>query len=176
MAGVTETKVVQVTLLDSEGYSSSLNIDDPKTNLSLNTIKDTFATAISEGWLYNSKGRKIVGVDKATYSQSIKTPINGGEVSATPSSLNITTGNSGTVNISGATPTSAIVVDSTVVATSGTGNFLWRNSEIDGQVVTIKFTTNGTGSIHFEGNATLQIWFGADKIDIPITVNITVMG
>lgn len=171
----TETNVVQVTLLDSAGYVRSLNLDNPKNNLTLNEIKDAFQIPIVNGWLMGKNG-PVIEVQKANYSQSIKTPINGGEVAVTPSSLNITTGNSGVVNVSGAIPTSAIIVDSNITATSGSGSFLWRNSEIDGQVVTIKFTTNGTGSMHFDGNATLQIWFGADKIDIPVTVNISVMG
>lgn len=171
---MTETNVVQITLLDAAGYARTINIDYPRNNLTLNEIRNVFQIPIANRWLMG-KNDVVVEVQKAQYSQSIKTAIGGGEVTATPSSLNITTGNSATVEISGANPTSAIIVNSNVVATSGSGTFLWRNSEINGQTITVKFTADGSGNMHFEGSATLQIWFGADKIEIPITVNITIM-
>ena len=162
-------------MLDSAGYARSLNIDNPKSNLTLNQIKDAFQVPIANGWLMGKNG-VIVEVQKAQYSQSIKIPIAGGEISVTPSSLTIENGSSWSVTVSGANPTSAIIVDSNVTESSGSANFYWITPEIDGQTVTITAYNNAssTGQHTFTGTATLQIWFGADKINVPITVNLSI--
>lgn len=89
MAGQTTTSVVQVTVTDSGGYSKSFNLEYPKQNLTLNQIKAAFQPAIDGGWWLGSKGDPIVAVSKATYSTSTKIEIAGGEITFTPSTLNM---------------------------------------------------------------------------------------
>lgn len=83
----TETKVAQVTLKDSSERNTTINIDNPKDDLSLNQIKAAFAPAINGGWLLANNGSQITEVVEAKYNQVIKTQINGLPVTISPSSL-----------------------------------------------------------------------------------------
>lgn len=176
---ITETSVVQVTLLDAAGYAKSLNLDNPKSGLTLNQIREAFQSAIAGRWLYG-RSDIVVEVQKATYSQSIKTPIGGGEAVITPNSANITDGttNPFTFSVEGGTPTAANIINSTVTSSDAShGDWIWLDPVVDSDPVQISGVAYGQVIGHtcvYAGTATLQIWFGASKINIPITVNISI--
>lgn len=176
MAGQTTTSVVQVTVTDSGGYSKSFNLEYPKQNLTLNQIKAAFQPAIDGGWWLGSKGDPIVAVSKATYSTSTKIEIAAGEVSVTPASWALNRIPTQVFTVENATPTALNVVNSNVVPDSGSTTWQWYALNIDGQTVSVSGTAFNltSGSMHYSGTATLQIWFGSSKVDVPITVDVTV--
>lgn len=83
----TTTSVVQITVIDEGGYTKTFNIDEPKDNLSLNTIKNALQPAIDGRWWLGNSGSPITGLKSANYSTSTKVQIEGGEVIITPSEL-----------------------------------------------------------------------------------------
>lgn len=161
----TETKVAQVTLKDSSERNTTINIDNPKDDLSLNQIKAAFAPAINGGWLLANNGSQITEVVEAKYNQVIKTQINGLPVTVSPASINTTMSSTDTtkataVNISNGTAVSAIcdVYDNNLatntvkISSSGSSVQLWmyRLSNDAG-------TKSGTLTIFFEGNGQVQV-------------------
>lgn len=158
----TETKVAQVTLKDQDDRNRTINIDNPKDDLSLNQIKAAFAPAINGGWLLASNGSPITEVVEAKYNQVIKTQINGLPVTVFPSSLSLTIGaniksTSGSVTISNGIAVSAMCDVSDNNATN--------TVKISGNTVQLdmyRLTNNsdsksGTLTIFFEGNGQVQV-------------------
>ncbi len=72
---MTETNVVEITVLDSENYERTFRIDNPKSNLTLAQVQAAFATPISEQWLFSSNGSRIVSVPRAVVSVTTKTKL-----------------------------------------------------------------------------------------------------
>lgn len=165
----TETKVAQVTLKDSSERNVTINIDNPKDNLSLNQIKAAFAPAISGGWLLANNGSQITEVVEAKYSQVIKTQINGLPVTVSPASLDITISTDTAI---GSSVTQSVNVSNGVpiVARCDAGNSKAINTtKIMGSRVDLLMyrlsnessSLSGTLTIYFEGDA---------KVQVPVTV------
>lgn len=173
MADVTETSVVQVTLLDAAGYARTLNLDNPKTGLTLAEIKAAFQPAISGRWLYG-RSDLVVDVQKAAYSTSTKIPIGGAEVVVTPSTLNMTT-RQGSVVVQGAVISGAYITDLQYTSTISNWEIAWRMPEVnvnDNSVTVNLYAVNGSGSTNIEGTSNLKIYFLNTSIVVPITFNI----
>lgn len=72
---MTETNVVEITVLDSDNYERTYRIDNPRDNLTLAQIQSAFATPISEQWLFASTGSRVVSVARAIVSVTTKTKL-----------------------------------------------------------------------------------------------------
>lgn len=72
---MSETQVVEIVLLDDANYEKTLRIDNPKSSLTLSTIRAAFQSAISEGWLLGKSGAAVTSIPRATITQTIKTPV-----------------------------------------------------------------------------------------------------
>lgn len=72
---MTETNVVEIILVDASNYEKSLRIDNPQEDLTLATIRQKFATVISEGWLLGKGGTPITSVARANMIVTRKTSV-----------------------------------------------------------------------------------------------------
>lgn len=176
---VTNTTVVQVTVLDTNGYSKTYNLDDPINNLTLNQIKEAFQPAIDGGWLYPRGTYPIASVKQANYSQAIKTSIDGETITIAPTSIsfNFSTASDGgsqgseTVVVSGANPTAASVVD--IISTTGSFDSLsyFAVTITDNNIVVNLMKKQGTATSSGGGTATLRVVVENRIFNIPITID-----
>lgn len=72
---MTETKTVEITVVDEGNYEKTFRLDDPKSNLTLATIRAAFQTAINEGWLLGTSGAPVISVARATQVITSKTKV-----------------------------------------------------------------------------------------------------
>lgn len=174
--GQTETKVAQVTLKDAEERNRTINIDNPKDNLSLNQIKAAFQPAIAGGWLLSSSGSAITEVVEAKYNQVIKTQINGVPVTVSPSSLtfNILASTAvgqysyETLTVTNGTIAGIICPDTTEVPNSFViSNLGYNSGKTVAGIAVVRLANSGAT---YSGNLKIII----EGSDTPITVPVTV--
>lgn len=72
---MTETNVVEITLVDESNYEKTLRLDNPRQNLTLSTIRTAFSTPINEGWLLGRSGAPVASVARAAFVVTQKTNI-----------------------------------------------------------------------------------------------------
>lgn len=174
----TTTSVVQITVVDEGGYTKTFNIDEPKENLSLNTIKNALQPAIAGRWWLGNSGAPITGLKSAAYSTSTKVQIEGGEVIITPSELsgrgpsfnNTTDVVTFTFSIEGGVPQNYMVNTSRMINSSSFYNDLTYNSETN----QITWTLNNLQpssepySRQITGSGAVYITIMNQTIEIPI--------
>lgn len=69
---MTETNVVEITVVDAENYERTFKLDNPKSNLTLAQIRTAFATAINEGWWVSASGVQITSIARAVSTVTTK--------------------------------------------------------------------------------------------------------
>lgn len=72
---MTETKTVDVTLVDSANYETTLKIDNPKDDLTMTQIRAAFQGMISAGYLLSRYGYAQATVARASLVVTTKTSI-----------------------------------------------------------------------------------------------------
>lgn len=116
MAVSTETKVVQISVLDDSNRTKTFNIDNPKNDLTFLEVQNALAPAFQGGWWYSSYGDKISKLSKVIMSTAIKVPLERGDFTYSPTSLTMsrTYSSGGTssqsITYSGATPQNVSIV------------------------------------------------------------------
>lgn len=160
MADTTNTTVVQVTVTEEGGYSKTFNLDNPKTNLTLNQIRNAFQPAITGGWLLGNNDKPIIAVERASYLEAIKTLILGEEIIITPSSLsidppnNIYGTNTGDITVTGGTIQSVSVVKTSGV---GTPDYFDVSVSFTDSVATVTVRSVNENASGFTGTVILVI-------------------
>lgn len=71
---MTETKILEVVLIDTANYEKTLRLDNPVDNVTLAQVRNAFSTAISEGWLFG-KGGFVASVARASIIETTKTTV-----------------------------------------------------------------------------------------------------
>lgn len=166
---ITQSSVVQITLVDAIGNRQSFNIDNPKSNISMNQIKAALSPAILSGYWYSKSAEQFVAVNSATVTESKKIKLDNSDVviEVTPASLNFDASQatpSGTVTVEGATVVGAYVSQ---IVTSAPNATMYATTS--GQTVTVQ--ANFPAGSPAGTTATLYIVTDARTVTVPISVS-----
>lgn len=177
---VVTTKVIQIQVLDEDGKTKTYNFENPKENLTLDQVRETFATAINGRWLLSNSSNPIISVKSANYSTAVKTYLDGAEATISPSVVNITDINKldQRVFVTGATIESTAISDitGTIDGESTTKEDWFFTYTVSGDTIFITLNMNSspsTGSKYI-GYANLYISAAGMTTTIPININIQV--
>lgn len=114
---ITQSSVVQITLVDAGGNKQSFNIDNPKDDITMSQIKTALAPAIASGFWYSKNSEAFTAVNSATVTESKKIKLDNSdvEIEITPASITFPAGTTfpadTTVSVTGATVIGAYVTD-----------------------------------------------------------------
>lgn len=72
---MTETNVVEITIVDDSNYEKNYRLDNPKDDITLSKIRSAFATPIQEGWLLGKSGGPVVAIARAQLIVTTKTAV-----------------------------------------------------------------------------------------------------
>lgn len=164
---ITQSSVVQITLVDAIGNRQSFNIDNPKSNISMSQIKAALAPAISSGFWYSKSAEQFVAINSATVTESKKIKLDNSDVviEVTPASLTLNneTSPKGTVTVEGATVMGAYISQ---LVTTGTNATMYATTS--GQTVTVNANFPSGGA---QGTtATLYIVTDARTVTVPVSI------
>ena len=83
-------KNVEIQLIDNDARTTTIKLDNPKTNITKPEIITVFSTAISNNWLLSNYGNPIQGIGQVQLTTSEKILLEGDPVYVTPSTLSFT--------------------------------------------------------------------------------------
>lgn len=160
---ITETEVIQIQAQDTENNRYSFNVENPKDNLTINTVREIFDTLINSGKWISKKGFPFNYIPQATVTKTKKRTLDDGTaISVTPSSITVTAPPAGqNINIA------ATVEGAPIKGVNWTGNPQITSFEINASTNTVNanvFSRSGAGY-------KLIIITTAGNLEVPITVN-----
>lgn len=72
---MTETKTVDVVVVDDANYETTFKINNPKNNITLQEIREVFAPMIANGYLKSRYGNGVASVARANITTISKTTV-----------------------------------------------------------------------------------------------------
>ena len=161
-------KNVEIQLIDDDAKSTTIKLDNPKTNITKNEIITVFATAISNNWLLSNYGNPIKGIGQVQLTTSEKILLEGEPVYVTPASATLRPKSDTPATQNFAVANGTIQMVELSLNADSSGNFMNASETHTANSITVTITMDGTPMGTIINNYTLKVLIGNTIVSIPI--------